>query len=590
MNTRYSFSKFSKALKDRGVVLTIVIVASVLLILLHSFSLRITSAVRSYVNGESLYSKGQKDGMHYLLMYASTHEEQYWSRFTSSLQVPIGDSLARVALTKGQPDYVVELAFLQGGNHPDDIEGLIWLYRNFQSVSFLKQAIQLWKEADVQVGEMRQLGNEVRKRVEANDFPIEAISGLRSRIEGLNVELHGKENSFSAVLGAGARSINKWLFYSDIFFTLLIVGSVGYYSSGMIRRLSSVNHKLKWTLDFGGLTSGVFDLKRMELNLNPELLELLDVNPMAFKKMSVESFLKQFVRTEDHATIRRELKSCQDLNKYPREFEVEFHAQTIKNVKKVLRLKALASGDQAFAVVHDITSLRKLELDSLALKVKEREEERKRVSDFIEGQELERARLSREMHDGLGQLLNGIQFNLECLTEANLPTVKNKVVNLINETLTESKRISSNLLPLKLMDFDLITCVSSLCEEISSEKVKVIFQTKPFHDDCSEQQRLTLYRIIQEGIQNAVKHSGCKNVFVQLYCDKQALHISIEDDGKGFDKSVTLHNSHGLRNIRYRTEVLNGKFEIESSPEYGTMLSISVPHQKEHEPCQDFFG
>ncbi|MEJ1239270.1 ATP-binding protein [Chryseolinea sp. T2] len=581
MNTRYSIAKLSRGLKERSVVVSFVVIASTLLILLHAFSLRITSAVRSYVNGESLYAKGQKDGMHYLLMYADTHNEHYWLQFASSLQVPIGDSLARKAITENKPDHEILEGFLQGGNHPDDVENMVWLFRNFRTVSFMEEAIQLWKEADVQVGEMHQLGIDVHRRIGVNDFPASEIPVLRTRIEKLNVELHKKEKEFSAVMGIGARRIERWLLYGDILFTLLIVGSVGYYSSAMIQRLSAANHKLKWTLDFGGLTSGMFDLKRMELTLNPELLNLLDVNPMAFTKISVESFLKQFVREEDHAAIRNELKSRQQLNKYSHEFEVEFHVHTVKKQNKVLRLKALASGNQAFAVIHDITSLRKLELDSLALKLKEKEDERKRVSDLIEGQELERARLSREMHDGLGQLLNGIQFNLECLTEANLPKVKAKVVGLINDTLTESKRISSNLLPLKLMDFDLSTCISSLCEQASSDRIRVIFQTQPFHDDFNGQQRLTLYRIIQEGIQNAVKHSDCSRVFVQMYCDEHALRISIEDDGSGFNKDMALHNSYGLRNIRYRTESLNGKFEIESSAEYGTLLSISIPNCKE---------
>jgi signal transduction histidine kinase len=559
------------SLKQRKISLGIIIYASTLLILVNAVTLRITSGVRAYVNGESVYSKGQKDGTRYLLMYINTQNEQYWKCFYSALQIPVGDSLARVALVNNADDSEARRGFLQGKNNEADVDAMIWLFKNFKSVSFMKRAILTWKEADILNGELLHLGHEIHLNV--NALSPQETGTLITRIETISAALTIKEMEFSDGLGEAARKIDRYLFYINIFFTVLIIGSAGHYSSFMIRRLSAANDKLRRTLDFAGLSSSSIDFAKMELRMSSELLHIMDMNPMVMRSISFSRFLKNFVSSEDHARIYQKLRDGMQ-EKYPEEIEVEFQVQTVKRKIKVLRLKALVLEGKGFAVIQDITVRKRMETE---LKIREREEERKRIANLIEGQEIERARLSREMHDGLGQLLNAIQFNLECLNQDNLTSVKEKVGSLIYETLSESKRISANLLPLKLIDFDLSTCVSSLCEQINSEKLKVVFQTKPYHADHSEHEKLTLYRIIQEGIQNALKHSGCSQIFVQLYGDDRGIYISVEDDGKGFDKEKKLDSSYGLRNIRHRVEVLNGKFEIESSPEFGTLLSVTVP-------------
>jgi PAS domain S-box-containing protein len=806
-------------IKRLSIAWVVIITASTFLILLNACTLKLTSAVRSYVNGESLYAKGQKDATRYLLMYINTSNEKYWTNFSTSLQIPIGDSLARAGMMGNTSDYLVRKAFLQGGNHVGDVDEMIWLFRNFKTVPFMSEAIQVWKLADKNVGELAVLGSGIRSHLKHHSTTPQQLKQTTERIEKLSAELDMREQQFSKILGGAARKINIYLLYTNVIATILIVATAVWISSGMIKRLYTANETLRRTLDFGGMSSGTIDFKKMELTLSAELLHILDMNRLSPRTMSLQRFLDVFVSPECHQMFYEELEACNVDENLSTEIELEFQVQTIKKKDKVLRLKALVSDGNAFAIIQDITSVKKLEVDSVAraryiekiiysitdgffavgkdwritlanpefarllkreadqlvgktvwevfpeyinemvkgkyqevvtkgeaqhfevfasdmtfdvhaypheegllvcfrdvsekkraameiaereqhlhqvlnglpvavyltddtgsitsyneaavslwkrtpathekwcgsfrlfndegfplshrdspmavavqkqvpmhnieaiierpdgerlnvmayatpfhrksgdfagamnvmiditsrrkmeveLKEREKEEERKRIANLIEGQELERARLSREMHDGLGQLLNAIQYNLDTIEESNVGQVKGKVVKLISETLIESKRISANLLPLKLIDFDLITCVSSLCEQVNSEKVKVVFQTKPFKDDYTGHQRLTLYRIIQEGLQNAVKHSGCRQIFVQLYREETGLHISIEDDGRGFDKSSKLDAGHGLRNIRHRAEVLNGKLEIESSPQYGTLLSISVP-------------
>src|SRR5471032_2983665 len=107
-----------------------------------AFSIQMLSTVRAYVTGESLYSKGQKDAQIYLLDYAEKHQEVDYVRFMSALSMPLGDRVAREALQRPEPDIsAARQGFLDGGNHPDDIDGLIRMFRWFQRVPFMSKPI-----------------------------------------------------------------------------------------------------------------------------------------------------------------------------------------------------------------------------------------------------------------------------------------------------------------------------------------------------------------------------------------------------------------------------------------------------------------
>src|SRR6188768_698777 len=105
-------------------------------LLVAGLSLYTMSAVRAYVGGESFWSKGQKEAIYFLNLYADTGREAFFQHYEQAIAVPMADRRARMELEKPQPDFaVVREGFLAGGNHPDDIEGLIWLYQNFRDVS-----------------------------------------------------------------------------------------------------------------------------------------------------------------------------------------------------------------------------------------------------------------------------------------------------------------------------------------------------------------------------------------------------------------------------------------------------------------------
>ena len=199
-----------------------------------------------------------------------------------------------------------------------------------------------------------------------------------------------------------------------------------------------------------------------------------------------------------------------------------------------------------------------------------------RIAALIEGQETERNRVSREIHDGLGQLLNAIRFNLDTVDQNNYTQVYDKIYALTEEAITESKRITEDLLPSRLLHFDIVTSIGALCTQMSNVNTEVIFQTKEFTTVITKEQKLGLYRITQECLQNAFKHAACSKLYVQLYDNGTNVHLSIEDNGKGFDKEQIIKGK-GLNNLNFRVISMNGKIQIESNPNTGTLVSVNIP-------------
>jgi hypothetical protein len=116
---------------------------------LSRLSLEVLSSVRAYVGGESLWSKGQKDAVHFLTLYSRTGEEQYFHKFKSAVAVPLADRVARTALERETPDLdAAHDGFIGGGNHAADVPGLIRLFRYFREVPYMARAIAYWRATD----------------------------------------------------------------------------------------------------------------------------------------------------------------------------------------------------------------------------------------------------------------------------------------------------------------------------------------------------------------------------------------------------------------------------------------------------------
>src|SRR5438309_11262800 len=130
------------------IVLLFVLIVACLLVLANA-QMEVLSAVRAYVGGEGLWSKGEKDAVHYLARYAETRDERDYRRYLDAIAVPLGDKQARLELEKPSPTLgVVQHGFIQGRNHPDDIGRMAMLFRRFRHVSYIAKAIAIWTAGD----------------------------------------------------------------------------------------------------------------------------------------------------------------------------------------------------------------------------------------------------------------------------------------------------------------------------------------------------------------------------------------------------------------------------------------------------------
>jgi PAS domain S-box-containing protein len=239
-------------------------------------------------------------------------------------------------------------------------------------------------------------------------------------------------------------------------------------------------------------------------------------------------------------------------------------------------------GKMIFAsVIRDITGRKDFEKELQA-------ERLKRLSWVIDGQEIERERLSRELHDGLGQMLVGIKLRLEGTFQVEDPktrAVLDDLSQLFNKTIEEIRRISNDIMPSGLQEFGIVNGLRKLCTSVSeSSGMEVEFVTSPLPDQIPSKTILYLYRIAQEAMNNSVKHSGASKIRVELSCEKEVIHLWIQDNGRGFkqDKTYTFVGN-GLYNMRERVTMMQGSIEVESAPDWGTSISVKIPvHRNSH--------
>jgi len=209
-----------------------IIIALIFLILVFVlvnfwFSVRIMSGIRAYVGGEGLWSKSQKEAVSSLVRYASSRQESDYLQYEKFLQVPLGDRQARLEMDKPNPGYaVVRNGFIQGGNSPDDVGDLTFLYRNFHRVSYMHDAIAVWTAGDADIAELQGLAGQMHTTLLDTSLSPAVrqaqVAALVTKVYDLDVKLTLLENQFSATLGNGSRHIADALLRITIITTSLL--------------------------------------------------------------------------------------------------------------------------------------------------------------------------------------------------------------------------------------------------------------------------------------------------------------------------------------------------------------------------------
>ncbi|HEX4599484.1 MAG TPA: ATP-binding protein [Burkholderiaceae bacterium] len=220
-------------------------VAITSLLLLAVFCMDVLSSARAYVGGESLWSKSQKDGVRYLLRYTASHEERDWRGYEDALAIPLGDRVAREELEKPQPDLeAVRRGFIDGGNHPDDIPGMIRLFRWFRHIEFLDRAIAIWAEGDRLVAEMKDAAEKLHAL--AMDGSDAALSdALTAKIEAIDQRLTPLEVRFSNTLGEASRKTQQLLVIAVTAASVLLIGLAAAFVSRVAQHAARYERALR---------------------------------------------------------------------------------------------------------------------------------------------------------------------------------------------------------------------------------------------------------------------------------------------------------------------------------------------------------
>lgn len=225
----------------------------IVLLITMMLSLELTSSVRAYVGGESLYSKGQKQAYISLLTYLRTHSERDYQNFLMAIAVPLGDNKARLALNQAKPD--LEKAykgFIEGKNHPDDVPGMIRLYRYFGNTPLMKDPIRIWTEADSDILKLVALGQLIHQKIKMIELNNAAKSDVIQTLNTINSHITPLEERFSSTIAKVSRQLDVWISALLIGLSAVLMG-LGFASS--------------WRLTFQRASSSKALRKESEKNL-----------------------------------------------------------------------------------------------------------------------------------------------------------------------------------------------------------------------------------------------------------------------------------------------------------------------------------
>lgn len=205
---------------------------------------------------------------------------------------------------------------------------------------------------------------------------------------------------------------------------------------------------------------------------------------------------------------------------------------------------------------------------------------------LIEGQEKERGRIARDLHDRLGSMLSAIKIQFGALDEHAAPGPYAKVLMLLEEAVAEVRRISHDMMQGTLARFGLEAALHDLRESVAVKgRMEVDLHLEGLKERMDRSVEITAYRVVQELVTNALKHARPTTLRIALVRTDDVLHIKVVDNGIGFDPAgAPGRMGMGLSNVRERVQALGGTVRIGPGPERGTMVQVDVPLVPAHHP------
>lgn len=208
------------------------------------------------------------------------------------------------------------------------------------------------------------------------------------------------------------------------------------------------------------------------------------------------------------------------------------------------------------------------------------------VKAVMEAEENERERIAKDLHDGVGQMMSAAKMNLSAFeSEIQFSNAEHKksfekIISLVDESCKEVRTVSHIMMPNALLKSSLGAAIREFVDKLNNKTLKVHVYTEGLDDRLDSNVETVLYRVIQECVNNTIKHAGATTLDISLIKDKDGISGTIEDNGKGFDTTdKEKFEGIGLKNITTRIEYLKGTVDFDSAPGRGTVVALHVPLQ-----------
>lgn len=322
---------------------------------------------------------------------------------------------------------------------------------------------------------------------------------------------------------------------------------------------------------------------------NMSLLDLVKAEEQLGDIPESYKYLKQYVKVNDSIQNRNSQKKVYDMEaKYlAQKKEVMMLAQQ-KIIKQKNQLNyLLASGLFLLAFIIALLYFiyrNKQKLQEQKITKLETQQQLTATEAVLKGEEQERTRLARDLHDGLGGMLSGIKFSFNTMKGNLVMTPDNtqsfeRSMDMLDSSIKEMRRVAHNMMPEALVKFGLDTALKDFCNEIQqSGALYISYQSIGLENMVIKQTaEITIYRIVQELVNNIMKHAAAKNAIVQVTKTSGQLAVTVEDDGRGFDTNI-LNKVKGIgwSSIQNRVEFLKGTLDVISEKEKGTSVHIEI--------------
>ncbi len=301
--------------------------------------------------------------------------------------------------------------------------------------------------------------------------------------------------------------------------------------------------------------------------------EITIANYLAREYLELPYNIKELPGKNIHVCVDHIPKLQEIINKNLKTTRRQINIDAFQYSNKYLNIRGRTIHKGYIITIEDVTRMK--EMEAVAL------------NSMLEGQEQERKRIAKEIHDGLGPMLSTIKLHLESirtdLQNSDQDILLKKIKNtfkLIDDVAADMRSLSRRLLPKVLVDFGLSAALENLCQHVDeSNKLKVNFYKSGFLKRFDDIIELGIYRIGQELIHNAIKHANATVINVQLIEHPGSIVLMIEDNGKGFDEQARDPRNRGLGliNIESRAKALGGDFFIDSVEGKGVTATIEIP-------------